>query len=147
MLHFFSTGYSLLSSIRTRYNFYIYEWVWIDICNFCWLIIHYSGNFNENNFLYPLFNSTKHNSLWLSRELIIFVRRFIIIIIIIMYRLVLNFGEPPDSRWWTQSDCRNNILKAEVLDPSTSLVKESLGMVWDKFLPGTIGPSFFFNTV
>ena len=46
-----------------------------------------------------------------------------------MYRLVLNFGEPVDSRLWTQSDCRNNILKAEDLGPSTSLVEESLEMV------------------
>ena len=52
-----------------------------------------------------------------------------IIIIIIMYRLVLNFGEPVDSRLWTQSDCRNNVLKAEDLGPSTSLVEEFLEMV------------------
>ena len=96
LFYFFSTSCFSLSSIRMRYGFYMCEWVQINVCNLCWLIAHCSDNFG--NFLCLFLDGTGCSSLWLSRKLLMFVERLLIMIIIVMYRLAFELGRPMDLR-------------------------------------------------
>ena len=110
LFHFFSTSCSSLSSVRVRYGFYICEWVWIDVCNLCWLVAHCSGNFN--NFLYLPLDSARRSGLWLSRGLPMFVGKLLITIIIITYGLTFEPGRLTDLRWWVQDSYRNRSVES-----------------------------------
>ena len=96
LFHFFSTSCFPLSSVRVRHSFCICKWVWINVCNLCWLITHCSGDFD--NFLCSLLNGARCGGLQLSRELPMFVGRLLITIIIVMYRLAFEPGRPMDLR-------------------------------------------------
>ena len=111
MFYFFSTSCFLLSSIRIRHGFCICEWVWINVCNLCWLIAHCSGDFN--NSLCPPFNSTRCSGLWLSRKLPMFVERLLITAIIVTYRLAFEPGRPTDLRQQIQDSYRDRSVESK----------------------------------
>ena len=96
LFHFFSISCSPLSSVRTRHGFCICEWVWINVCNLCWLVAYCSGDFN--NFLCLSLNSTRYSGSWLLKGLPIFIGRLLITIIIVMYGLAFESGRPMDLR-------------------------------------------------
>ena len=105
--HFFSTSCSLLSSVRARHGFYICEWVWINICNLCWLITHCSGDFD--NFL----DSTRRGGSRLLRGLSMFVGKLLIMIIIVMYGLAFEPGRPTDLRRQVQDSYRDRSVESK----------------------------------
>ena len=111
LFHFFSTGCSPLSSVRARHGFCIYEWVWINVCNLCWLTAHCSGDFD--NFLCPPLDGTRYGGLRLSRGLPMFIGRLLIMIIIVTYGLVFKPGRSMDlRRRWVQNSYRNRSVES-----------------------------------
>ena len=111
LFHFFSTSCSPLSSVRARHGFCICEWVQINVCNLCWLVAHCSGDFN--NFLCLLLNGARYSSSWLSRGLLMFVGRLLIMIIIVTYGLAFEPGRPMDLRQrWVQDSLRNKSVES-----------------------------------
>ena len=126
LFYLFNTSCSPLSSIRMRHGFCIYEWVWINVCNLCWLVAHCSGNFD--NSLCPPFDSTRHGGLRLSRGLLMFIERLLITIIIITYGLVFEPSRSIDLRWQVQDSYRDRSIESRGSRSFNS--KFSWGILW-----------------
>ena len=129
LFYFFNTSCSPLSFVRVRYGFCIYEWVWINVCNLCWLVAHYFSNFD--NFLCSSLNSAKYDGLRLSRGLPIFIGRLLITIIIIMYRLVFEPGRPIDLRWQVQDSYRDRSIESRGSRSFNSVIVRECGQTLD----------------